>query len=381
VALAIAGALLGCDSTSINVDGPTLLPPLLPPVGPVTAACGDVPGVLAHLAGIAPGPMITDNANLYVVAAARSGDPARQDLWRIPKNGAPSAPLAADQLRIRALAFITDSSGNASSLYWTACGDDEPDDAGTMGAVSAIGAVWRVDPEGADAAVVVAANRLAPGPLLVAGPDVYWGERAIDDDGMLSGAIAQLPLTGSAVTVVQRTSPTQAPRAFAWEFDSETGGILIWTTADPALGDQRGAEIDECRAGAPFTPVSRVTGPGAGGVGAVAVIDDDFLLYSTSSGIAAAELLGGEGIGAQRGFVPATGFVATIASFGDSIYFVDPGTRALQVAALPLYGVQSAPGPSRALARSTDPATALAVDSSCAYFVDAPSGTLMMVQR
>jgi hypothetical protein len=333
-------------------------PPWPPPVD-TSAACNGAPAVLASIAGIDARHLAIDGASLYVVAASRTGDPSKQDIWMVAKSGGAKLRVD-DQGPVGGL--TTDGTGR---FFWTA--GAAADDAGTGGGV------WEMDP-----------SRASPNPIAVHRPSVgaialdgcgrgYWVEEGVDTAGAPFGAIVWASRAGGAVTTLQRTSAAQLPRALAFAYLSIYQGpcvqALAWTTFDPSVpGDGGIAKI--CSLPLPFGAVASLASSTAG-----LTAEGNILFLSGPSGVMQTTL-SAEGLpSATRPFAPASGFVDRIlAADSDDIFFVDPSGELLAVRR------SGDAGASSVLASRVDPASAFGVDSGCVYWIDAAAGAVMMAR-
>jgi hypothetical protein len=349
----------------------------LPGAPPQTfhANCSVTPTALAHIDGLGARAMMSDLTSLYVVASD-DGNPTRQAVWQVPLRNAAPARIA------RGLDPIAGIAVNGETLLVTT--NPAVGDGGAGGEVLAIPFLSRGE------VVHLASNRQAPSALLVANGVVYWAEEGLDSSGQPFGAIMKTTLFDDAgVSFLQRMDPDQVPRQFIdleWTLaDGLDAEWLYWTTGDPARPMAGRGEVHGCTVPAPLAHVIRIDDPDAGGVGSIEGTSlsadpgskQGVLLYAGLRGITAVPVDQNGSRATGRSFVPTGGFDGRMASpWGGPVYFVDPSGDLMS------HVIDNAtPSTARRLATGLDPATELAVDDGCVYWVDARAGNVMMVQR
>ena len=336
---ALLATCAACDMGSYDLGAPKPTAPL-----PVTGACTAAPTVLARIAGVLPRTLEIDSTNLYVVATT-GGDPAHETLWRVPLGG--DAPVAvADGL---------DHVGGVAVYY----GPPLPDAVlWSTGSTGPGGAIWRNDAASGTTAIV--SNRTAPGPLIVLGRRVYWGEGLSGGDS--GGSIQWAPVAGGDASTLQELTGDEIPRTFDGDH-----AHLWWTTEDPALGNAATAQIVGVPVPLPFGAPWCVA-RGAAGL----ELTDQGIVFSGPAGLSRVGLQEDAGSLALQ-TIPVMGFVQTIEEDGINLYYVDPSTHALVEV-----GIGDA-GTGRHLADGVDPASAMQADGTCVYWIDATTGAVMMV--
>jgi hypothetical protein len=363
VALAV---FFGCHVEHVELGDPNAPTESHPPT---TGACGTVPAVLAAIRNVEPRLMAMDDANVYVVSSPVPADvtpggprgPTRQSLWRVPKTGAPPQLVASDQNAIASIAIgeptRIDPEG---AVFWTV---------GAAGGDAGVGgSLWKSGAPGTPPVIVVA-NRVAPLALIVIGERVYWSDRDVDAAGTPIGAILSASTSGGATTRLHETAFDQIPRTF----DVTPDGTLVWTTADPVLGNEAEAEVRTLSLSAPASSATRIAGADSGGAGAIETAssaEGTLFFYSGPSAITAVTRLNTPGR-----FVRVSGFVDRIEQDETSIYFVDPNGD------LAAWGTSSATQALRTVAIHLDPASAFEVDAACVYWIDARAETVTMVHK
>jgi hypothetical protein len=359
-------AVVGCEPENVTL----VLPPSPPTTGSV-GACAATPSALAHLMRILPGAMGMDEFGLYVIASGADGS-AAQDLWRVPKDGSAPQRIVSSATPIVSVALTGFETAN--EVFWTTTESTDAD-GGAMGSVLSLTLGATAEP------VVIASNRRSPGALTVVAGRVYWAEQDVDPSGQLVEAIMAISTTGGAVTRVQTLDEDQVPSRFSSYDDSDLDASfegLFWSTWNSEVGSEKRTEIVECPIPGAFGPQTRIAGPDAGGVAAMQFDDERLtVFYSGPQGIAEVAVALDGGVGAPGPVVDTGGFVDRIEYDDTDVYFVERATGTLMGA--PRFQIDAqAP---RTLARSVDPATAFQVDDACAYWIDRPSETIMMVSK
>ena len=380
-AVVLVAGVLGCQPAPVDLGGPVIPGPAPLPDG-TSGACTGAPTTLAQVAHIQPRPLAIDDWNLYVVAASAS-DPAKQELWRVPKTGGAPQRLASNQDPIVAIVVGDETADQTSVVFWTT--NAAAGDGGDAGDAGAAGAVWTVGPQATDAPVPLAPNRWAPGALLVLNERVYWAEEQVDSTGQTSGAIVWAPTSGGPVETLQITPVDQLPRAFGEMASSGEASLLLWTTADPTLGNEAEAEVVGCAELLPFGRVTRFATAETGGAGALVPSWVDSIVYSGPTGIDEIGYAADGGFSARTRVVATQGFVGAVEESDEGLYFVDPATRALTVVATD----GSSVGAPRRLVAGVDPGLAFQVDwgvarggfPGCVYWIDASAQSVMMVKE
>jgi hypothetical protein len=344
-------AIAACDAPDTYSGGSGFVP--FVPMQLATGACGPTPGVLAHLPGAESRTIAVDDANVYVVAS-RGGDRAREQVWRVPKTGAPPDAVSGDGEPVGDISV--GQLGISTVLAWTtgSCAED----AGPSGGV------WKLE---GNSAVRLAGDRIAPGAILVE-PDgrVVWAERQIDETGRACGAVVSTAVAGGdGVALLAGTAVDRAPHTF--DFGHLQDPELFWTTADPAKGNDLSADVMGLVLPVPSTP-AQIAGGACTGASAIETDCDGSLFFGGPHGIVRVTSDG------ARSFVATGGFVQWIEDDCAAVYYVDPATRQLMTVALD--AAEAAP---RSLAAGVDPTSAFEVDTACVYWVDAEAQDVMMV--
>jgi hypothetical protein len=354
VAAALAGALAAVAAAALTAcDRPDVMLGVLPPPTPVTGACGAAPTVLASVAGVESRAVALDAANVYVVASP-GGDGAGETVWRVPKTGASPQPIPMEPDRVGEVA----AGPGAQLVAWTTVSADT--DAGPPGTLWGLG-----DPSSRP--VAIASGRRAPRAIFVDYERVYWAEQQSDATGRAFGAVVWTAISGElGVSLLQETDVDRVPHTFDTG-DMLGGPALLWTTADPSLGNQATAEVVAAGLPFPFAEQQTIVAGDAGGVGALEGACDGALYYSSRTAIVRVDPI------EQPRTVAATdGFVQRIEEDCVHLFYVDPATRQLTAVTL-------ATGAARAIAEGVDPAGAFEADSACVYWVDPVAQAVMMV--
>jgi hypothetical protein len=360
LAAAVSLAVAGCRPEDVSV-----VPPDPPPLPGSVAACRATPSPLTHLRGIVPQFLGADELNLYAVAGQVGAAP--WSLWQVPKDGSSPQRLATSETPIVSVDLIDNYPVAAAALWATS----ETRDGGT-------GAVWSQGLGARDKPVLLASGRHSPTALTANNGEVYWAEQEVDTFGKPIEAIVEIAAAGEPIQRVQTLDAGQIPHNMvAYYSGLQDGSIvegLIWTTFDPALGNESTAEIVESPL--PFGPLARIAGPRTGGAGALAptVVLGADVLYSGPTAIVSI-VLADDGRPRLTPLLRTGGFVDRIRSDEVDVYFVDRATKRLVAATPPGTGAQSSP---RTIVSSVDPAVGFVVDRACVYWVDADAETIAM---
>jgi hypothetical protein len=352
---AVCLAMLGCTPEDVVIEQPP------PYEGLYFASCVAEPGALAHVPGVLPGLLGIDDVNLYVVASAGADGSGAQSLWRVPKDNSPPRRLATSETPIRSIAVLE---FGATTLYWATAGDG-----------GATGAVWSLGPEATDEPVVIASNRSAPIFVLPEPPNLYWFEQGEDSSAQSVEVLVEMSMTGGPITRIQTFDADDVPASIGGYYAIHA---LFWTTGSDLPGNESTAKVVEFPLSGHPEPLIRISGPDAGGVGAIGLDSRSYgLLYSAPNAIVEFPLALDGGVGAPQTLVKTDGFVDDIENDAKSVYFIDRSTG--QLRAVPWPGADAtAP---RTLATFLDPATELQLDDECVYWIDAPTATIMMVAK
>jgi hypothetical protein len=245
-------------------------------------------------------------------------------------------------------------------LYWTA--DDPEGDAGQ-------GSVLRFEPA-TGSITTLARGRTSPGAVAgLTGLEAYWAEGALDAEGHRAGVIVRWTADGGA-TVFQRTDEQGIPRAL-----NASWPMLSWTNADPAEAIPGGGAI---RASSMRHAFGRVVEFADGGAATAPVPgpEADLVYYAAADGLHFGYV---DDDGGVRGgtFLATAGAVHRIEWWGNDLYFVDWDRK---LRAVSVVSDDPVP-PVRLIASDVDPKAAFQIDSQCAYWIDANTGTIRMVKR
>jgi hypothetical protein len=354
---AVGLAMIGCTPEDVVIE-----PPPPPYEGLYFASCVAEPGALAHVPGVLPGLLGIDDVNLYVVASAGTDGSGAQSLWRVPKDNSPPRRLVTSETPIRSI--TVESGFGVGTLYWATAGDG-----------AATGAVWSLGPEATDEPVIIASNRSAPLFVLPEPPNLYWFEEGKDSSGPSVEVLVEMSMTGGPITRIQTFDADDVPASIGGYYSINA---LFWSTGSDLLGNQSTAKVVEFPLSGHSEPLTRISGPDAGGAGAIGLDSRSLgLLYSAPNAIVEFPLALDGGLGTPQTLVATDGFVDDIENDENSVYFIDRSTG--QLLAVPRPGADAtAP---RILASFLDPATALELDGECLYWIDAPAATVMMVKK
>ncbi len=353
------------------------LPPDPPPKGSA-AACTGAPATLARLSGIVPDVMLADEYSLYVIASPGADSSAAQSVWRVPKDGSSPQRLLTSEASITSFGAQSDFTGSQVT-FWTSADPSEVDGAAT-------GSVRSIGPVATDAPVVLASHRPSPGALYLLDDDIYWVEQAIDPSGQPVAAIVRMPQSGGPIAQVQALGAGHIPRrlrAYRESVSEPDGSFatiesLFWSTWNGEPGSENEAEIVDCRLPGPCAPRTRITGPDAGGAGALNLdlTSSLAICFSGPQGIMDVAVTPDGGLAAPQLVAPTDGFVDGIETDLRDVYFVDRASQRLQ--ALTRSGDAEAP---RTIVSAIAPGAAFRVDAACVYWIDASAGSILMVKK